>query len=327
MSLPPISFSFVTKDDDNKSQLTFHVMESDLDPITRFMVIVPQKIGCMSVSFDPTPKSDDTTVTIQSVAYHSECAEEGLPRKYGTRSMILGMLNVLKTIAKDRYPHLSTIELNDEASYPCPPFAVREDGKIKTFATDLLLQGNTYYERHLHITPCRETTKNILKTVKARVSRPADVSFSMFWKALVGEVANDTERKPEQLDWLSDHKESVREHFERHASVSWRNFFRSLYEQYNCVFFSCCWWRLCILFVMTRLVGAAWSVSFDRLPPKAFTLYQGGGGGKRRRGRSSIQTRKVREEIKSVIMRKLRGDPNNCPQKDIVDKTRTVHHL
>jgi hypothetical protein len=30
---------------------------------------------------------------------------------------------------------------------------------------------------------------------------------------------------------------------------------------------------------MTRLVGAAWGVSFDQLPHQAFTIHQGGGGG------------------------------------------------
>lgn len=233
-----------------------------------------------------------------------------MPRKYGTRSMLSGTLNFLKTISRERYPHLKSIELSDEATYPCPPFATKEDGKIKTFATDILLHGNTYYERHLNVIPCRDGIKRILEAAKSRASGPVDVPFSTFWEALVGEVARDTERKPEQLRWLRDRKQDIQDRFDQHGRTSWRTFFRALHKEYDCVFFSCCWWRLCILFNMTRLVGAAWTVSFDRLPRKAFTLHQvGGDGTRRKRGRVRTEERAIDKaidrEIDSVIRRKF----------------------
>lgn len=322
MSSPsPLQFEFVTRDDDDKKrERKFTVQEWDLDRVTRFLVVVPERGGCLTVSFDPRKKGVDHVVTIESVAHDPACADEceGLPRKYGTRSMILGTLNVLKTIARKRYPHLQTIELKDEGSYPrrqwpdadadgelfplkvedVPPYA------IETFAIDLLLHGETFYERHLKVIPCREITKIILETVKRRVSRPVDVSFSAFWKALTGDVARYTERNPEQLRWLDDHEAIIREKFERHGTASWRTLFRALHEAYDCAFFSCCWWRLCILFSMTRLVGAAWGVSFDQLPHQAFTIHQGGGGGGGFRGEID---EKVDRAIKAVISRKLRG--------------------
>ena len=200
---PPLRFSFSTNDDQTRGRrLTFSVLERDVDKTTRYFAILPERVGCITVSFDPRPGSHDHVAVIQSIQHDTECAQEGLPKKYGTRAMILGALNALKDISRERYPHLQTIELNDEAAYPCPPYAVSEDDKIKTFATDLLLRGETYYERYLRVKPCKQMVSDVVSDVKARVSKRSDVSFSDFWNTMVGELAIDPKRKPEEVDWL-----------------------------------------------------------------------------------------------------------------------------
>lgn len=323
---PPSEYKFVVHTDGDGSKevdrqtLTFSVVEKDISESTRMMVVLPrlpQRSGCMTLMFDPRPIGDDRTVVIESVKHDTNCAAEGLPRKYGTRAMILGTLNFLREIARERYPHLQEIELADEASYPCPPFAVEEDGNIKTFATDLLLSGTTYYERHLNVTPCKNSVLKSVNAVKRRVAEPVDLTFDTFWAKLTGDdgVENDTERTADQLRWLSDKKGSVRKVFERHGSTSWRVFFQNVHKKHGCVFFSCCWWRLCIVFDMTRLVGAAWVVSFGNLPQQQFTVVDdddndtrvGGGSGLRTAAYHRGIARKVQKEIDEVFDRKRRG--------------------
>lgn len=318
----PVSFKFVTQN--GKNTTTFFVLEKDIDRYTRFFVVVPERIGCVTLSFDPNPRHKDPVVTVQSIKHDKRCAEEGLPRKYGTRAMILGTLNVLKDIAHHRYPHLRTIELNDEASYPCPPFAVQEDNKIKTFATDLLLRNETYYERHLNVRPCREPIKQIVTATKSRVNRAIDVSFEAFWKNIGGSShaqqdagsPTDVHRAPEQIKWLHDNAPMIQQLFTEYYNrrQSWKVFFQRLHQEYGCTFFACSWWRLCVLFNMTRLVGAAWSVSFDRLPSQSYTILQqqehqhnrSQGG-----GHSDGKKKRAQKEIQNVITRNLRGRLNS----------------
>lgn len=308
---PPSEYNFIvyTKGDGGERTLTFTVVEKDVTESIRTMVVLPRRSGCMTLMFDPRPNSDDRTVVIESIKHDTNCAAEGLPRKYGTRAMILGTLNFLRDLARERYPHLREIELADEASYPCPPFAVEEDGKIKTFATDLLLSGATYYERHLNVKPCKKIVLQNVNSVKRRVARPVDMTFDTFWNRLTGVEEIDTERTADQLRWLSDKKDSVRRAFERHGSTSWRAFFQKVHKKHGCVFFSCCWWRLCIVFDMKRLLGAAWVVSFGNLPHQHYTTDDDihVGGASRPNNKSKRIARKVQKEINEVFSRKIRG--------------------
>lgn len=304
---PPLRLTFSTAhDNDNEKRLTFDVLEKDLDKHTRFFVVVPEKAGCVTISLDPSPGSDDRTAVIQSVKHDTTCAREGLPRKYGTRAMILGALNVLKNVAITRYPHLDTFELNDEAAYPCLPFTGEGEGKIKTFATDLLLRRETYYERHLNARPCKNTTTTIVESVKRRVSDSIDTAFSDFWKVLIGPVSRDIERKPKKVEWLHERKAAIQDIFQKNKHQSWQAFFQAIYKTYNCAFFACCWWRLCIFFDMTRLVGAAWYVPFSELPSRDISYSKKGGGGRGRQGKNV--SKKADREICSLIKNKLRGN-------------------
>lgn len=92
------------------TEYTFSVFERDVDARSRVMVVIPERAGCMTLMFDPRPEGEDPTVVVESVKHDSTCAEEGLPRKYGTRAMILGTMNVLVDVARSRYPHLKEFE-------------------------------------------------------------------------------------------------------------------------------------------------------------------------------------------------------------------------
>lgn len=318
-ALPPTSYKFFieSKEDDgehsDEKRLTFLVVERDRDENTRTMVVLPDYIGCVTLSFNPRPSQKwDDTVVVDSIKHDTKCAAEGLPRKYGTRAMILGTFNVLKELAKDRYPHLREFHLDDEASYPCPPFSVGNGKRIKTFATDLLLAGKTYYERHLNVKPCSVAVLNIVNNVKKRVTEPIDMTFDSFWTHLVGPVPHDTERTSEQLNWLVNRKDALRRSYEKSTTAhdNWREFFQTVHQKYGCVFFSCCWWRLCIMFNMTRLVGASWKVSFKRLPLQSFTIIQDenkSGGGRRPNHVSRKIDRRVQKEMQEVLDRKIKG--------------------
>jgi len=300
----PIAFDFKTEGEREGERLTFSVLEKDVDRRTRFMVVLPEGSGCVTLSFDPNPRNKDPVVAVQSVRHDTRCAAEGLPRKYGTRAMILGALNALKLASHSRYPHLREYELSDEASYPCPPFAVEEEKTIKTFATDLLLLGRTYYERHLNVKPRQPYVRDVANEVRRRVAGPVNIAFPVFWECMMTH-GNEVHRDADQLRWLSGNEAKIRRAYEKYSRKCWRAFFQSLHRRHGCVFFSCCWWRLCVFFDMTRLVGAAWYVSFARLPRQDIEIYQkqtGGGSPS-----STKKTQKADKEIAEVLARKIRG--------------------
>jgi hypothetical protein len=261
------------RDEDEKRELTFDATEDELDNRTRVLLVFPRYIGCVTVVFDPHVRGGENVAVIESVKHDRRCAVEGLPRKYGTRAMMLGTLHVLRDLARIRYPHLKEIELNDEASYPCPPYDVPDDGKdIKTFATDLLLQGHTYYERHLGVRPRKPQVDELVRGIKRRMTNPIDVDFDTFWYYITDrKIPRDMYRSPSKMRWLHQHQENIDNLFERtrHVNGSWSAFFRALHVEYGCVFFLCCWWRLCRFFDMTRLMGAAWFIPFEDLPRPA----------------------------------------------------------
>lgn len=124
------------------------------------------------------------------------------------------------------------------------------------------------------MTPRKPTIQKIVEDVKNRVARRIDVPFDKFWSTLTEKVeGHDKPRDKKQMKWLSGRKEAIREIFATKTSDrdNWQSLFRAIHEAYGCVFFSCCWWRLCVLFDMTKLVGASWFVPFESLPRQSFT--------------------------------------------------------
>lgn len=310
---PPLEhLVFVSKDADKNRWLTFHAIEKDIphDPTSRTLVVLPEKRGCVMLVFDPRP-GGDSTIIVQSVKHGQECAVEGLPRKYGTRAMILGTLNVLKYLAQGlrRYPHLKEIVLEDEATYPCPPLSNENGGTIRTFATDLLLSRQTYYERHLNVRPSRRLIADIVDSVKRRVEGPIDVTFTEFWSILTEArgVDNDIFRGPRLVEWLRKRESEVKELFGtcEEQEGTWGDFFKEIHKRWGCAFFSCCWWRLCVLFGMTRLAGACWTVPLTRLPQNDFEIRHTGGaagGGPPTKMRERA-AREIKDATRKRVMR------------------------
>lgn len=276
--------------------LRFDVLDRNIDSHRRSFVVAPRiGHGCVLMFLDP---QDDPVVVIEAVKYDTQYTAEGtppLPRKYGTRSMLLGAMHALMRLAARRYPHLREFHLADEASYPCAMLA--PNARVKTFATDLLLDGRTYYERHLNVRLLHPVIAGIADRVRQRVTLHMDLTWDAFWAALVAPRPHggDVERPPEHLAWLDGHRQALERMYARHYSRehSWRLFFQRVHARWGCRFFACCWWRLCVVFEMTRLAGAVWRVAFDDVPPlpdgaswrltKAKARDQQGGGGKKSR--------------------------------------------
>lgn len=289
--------------------LTFHAAERVQGRNARVFAVLPDRAGCVMILFDPSPRSRSHTAVLQNVTHDAECAQEGLPRKYGTRVMLLGALNIFKHIALTRYPHLREFQLDDEASYPCFPDTPEGDDRIRTFATDLLLQKHTYYERHLRVRPTTSHIKHIVKAVKKRISASIDAPFSEFWKAITdAPVARDFARHPKKLEWLAAHKDAIEREFKHHARKqhSWRKFFRTMHHIHNCLFFACCWWRLCIFFDMTPLMGASWHVRFDDLPILSYKIVQSALGGGGRKNKEGFQKR-VNKYLERTLTERVYG--------------------
>lgn len=240
---------------------------SEYDTVREF-VVAPEVRGGPCVVFHFGDPSLGSAVLIQSILYNSACSSDlPLVRRTGTRAMVLGAMHAFMRRARTLYPHLRSFELADEAHFPCPPISP----SIKTFATDLLLSKTTYYQRHLGVRPTTARTRALLDSVAVRLDAPvAAGGFDAFWTVL---TTADTAvpRTRRQMEWLGQRRDEIQRSYVRAASRgrTWRQLFRCLHAKYDCAFFACCWWRLCVRFGMTGLVGASWTVDFGDVPRPA----------------------------------------------------------
>jgi hypothetical protein len=271
-------FALEVNDPTDGSVMQFDVMEKRYDP-TRYELVVAPSVGsgCVLMLFDPTPRNADTVVIIEAIKYDKRCTSAGtppMPRKYGTRTMMLGAMHAMMFRAAQRYPHLAEFQLQDEAKYPCPDLA--PDATVKTFATDLLLDGRTYYERHIGMLPIESRVANIADGVRARMRTPIDMPFDDFWDALTVPSADrgDIWRPSEHYTWLESRKPELKQMYEQSRSDgdTWHAFFSRVHSRWNCAFFATCWWRLCQLFGMQRIVGATYRVAFEDVPSRVVLL-------------------------------------------------------
>ncbi len=239
----------------------------EYDQNSRYLIIAPGKVGhraalgCVVLTFSADP--DDDVVVLQTLLHDPACTAAGQ-----APLMVLGALHAMRAIAHEAYPHLRRVELADEShfppfrSFPCPPLS----RAVKTFATDVLLHGSTYYQRHLGMAPTRGVVASALRAAAERMRRPIDVrDFATWWGRLAEGGLGQT---AQQLEWLEAHEAEVRATFEAALSSgsSWGALFRELHERYDYAFFAACAPQLVAMFHLTPLLGAVWQVDMDALP-------------------------------------------------------------
>lgn len=210
--------------------------------------------------FDPSPKGDPAVV-ISAVAHDAKCSASGTPpleRKYGTRAMMLGTVHATMFLARSRWPHLRRFELSDESTFACD--AVSQ--KVRTFAVDLLLRDDTYYERHLNARPVREVVAWTAREVVRKSSEPVDAQE---WRDCVHAMPV---YDPQLASWVSANGRGVSALVDLHArsGSSWRALFTALSDAYGCAFFASYLDPLIEMFGMQRLLGASYSVEFADVP-------------------------------------------------------------
>ena len=172
-------------------------------------------------------------------------------KKDGTRVMLLGSTHAMIVISKERFPHLQSFVLQDEAT--C---------SIQHDAYDLFLHDETYFERCLNMEPVLERIKfakqAILSRINARISRRKP--FDSFWKSLT----NKRDDESEKLSWLLDNMIGIHEDYE--ISYTWRDFFIKMHHKYSGEFFAACGNQLFRIFRMSSMLGKQYIVKFEDLP-------------------------------------------------------------
>ena len=226
------------------------------------LLLAPRRVlgdlkGCVVMEWG----MDDDRVNIANIVHNESCSARNvapMEKKYGTRAMMLGSTHAMILIAKERFPHLNSFVLQDEATYKCLPLEI----KNRTFASDLLLRDDTYYERHLNMEPVLQRIKDakqaILSRVHARISRRK--SFESFWKSLTDKRDDELEK----LLWLLENKIGIREDYD--SSDTWRNFFIRMHQKHSCSFFAACGNQLIRIFHMSSMLGKQYIVNFEDLP-------------------------------------------------------------
>jgi hypothetical protein len=272
---------------------------------TSFMLLAPRRVpheqrGCVVMMFDPS-KGGDPVVAILTVAHDEACSAPDTPpleKKYGTRAMMLGSVHAMMFLARTRWPHLASFQLDDESTFPCMPL----DKKVRTFAADLLLQDRTYYDRHLNAKPLHPFVKRTTADVFERMKRPVDMTGSEF----AATMGDGTFAKP-VASWMAENMPDVADTVDLHreSGSSWRSLFTALSGAYGCAFFACCTTQLIDLFNMNRLLGAAYGVRFEAsgvsargataaapLTIDVRMLQDGGDGGSRNARRCALALRR-----------------------------------
>ena len=240
----------------------------DVDSTLSRLLLAPRRIpgkmhGCVVLEWNPNGDSSDGSVHIASIVYDAQCSENcPLEKKYGTRAMVIGSLQAMMTLARDRWPFLNSFCLQDSSTFQCPPL----ERVVHTFAVDLLVGDETYYERHLRVVPEKELVQEAKKRVLRRVHGkiPSDLQYNVFFKKMLdlidaNELILDSDAGKEKKLFLNEIYNDVRVSFE--SAVTWRDFFIRVQKDYGCSFFAASGPSLIDMFEMgPLLLGAAWTV-------------------------------------------------------------------
>ena len=267
----------------SNTHFIFDVLIHQANKHTVFMTLGPVPVTstchkCVFIEFDPFPTQNDDlghVATIQLFCFSERCGKEKpLEPKRGARSMLLGALYALLHLAhnEQRWPHLNTFSLNDESDYKCKlsNLPAAKQYPINTFATDLLTQNTTYYQRHLnaHLSSVQANTE--LKEVRKIITGPVSLKGFDFLKQLNHIMMTESGMRPnkEQSDWMTSNSVHLIQIFDDafNRGECWESAFKHVQAQFGCKMYACCFEQLIIFFNMFRLKGASYEVHAKELP-------------------------------------------------------------
>ena len=276
-----------TKDDDDsnierfvmtvKEEYSFDAelhVSTDSDEFSYFYIsprkIPGEKTGCVAMRFDAKQKVK--TIVVSRIVHHGQCTREDskpLEKKYGTRMMVLGALNVMKSLAAERWPALRSFHLQDESVFACLPL----EKAVRTFSTDLFLMDSTYYERHVGFELERADARKSKRALLKRVKRPLKQSYSTFddfWNTIAPIAIGGSYDGPtttEKTKWLERNVDEIRRIFSRSMGLNHtgREFFLELHSSFSCDFFASVGNALIDDYKVRELMGAAYKLPFGRL--------------------------------------------------------------
>jgi hypothetical protein len=189
---------------------------------------------CMLILID---SPDATTATLQSVSYDERCSSnEPMPRKIGTRAMVKGAFACIQML----FPKIETLSLTDETTLEC------NGKKVANANMSFILHGKTWYERAFGAEPVDKENYEELRRLYYH-SNLHDVPFRRIWK--------------QSLDLTPISRKEAKEMYKR--SSTWREFYRSIYDAYQCVpFIHITVYSPFALFSprMRTLVGEIWNI-------------------------------------------------------------------
>ena len=211
--------------------------------------------GCIHLTFD----SGDPDLCLQWFGYDPRCTKDpGMKRGFESKMMLVGALLAIQRLVGKK--NLDRLVLEDKSSFLCPP---RNSTDISTTVVSLLLNGVTYYQKLLGVSPSDKTVTDRLGRVLGRVSRDIETTFDVFWKYITQKHILQT-RHNEDIAWLTTNAAKIQAAFDK--SRSWRSFFKRVHKLFNCVFFECCFNQLSKMFRIDRIEGSNWVVALQDLP-------------------------------------------------------------
>ena len=221
-----------------------------------------EKMGCVVIIIDPSDRNI-TSANIFTLVHDHLCSAPGTPpleKKYGTRAMLLGSLYCVVHLSRTKWPWLTRFFLQDEGTYNCPPL----DMKVLTTASDYLVKDDMYYERHIGVHPDLKKVLNAKHRVLRLVKQDIAMNFKAFWETLVTSQRAFT--LDEKQEWLDDNRLVIKDIYNKESTITWRDLFIALQDEFGCSFFACTLMRLKEMFKMSPLIGAGWVVDFEELP-------------------------------------------------------------
>jgi len=260
---------------------TFDILLHQENENVIFMTLGPVPVSatcqkCVFLEFDPKPDDDDDLghiAIIQLFCFNEKCTKKGtqpLEPKNGSRSMLLGAMYALLHLAhkEKRWPHLTKFVLNDESDYKCKLTPSGPEYIINTFATDLLTQDKTYYQRHLNANLSAIRARKALMTVRAKITSQVSLSGSEFFKELKRLTTIGYKPNAEQTTWINSNISSLIKIFDdaKNAGESWETAFKVVQHRFSCKMYACFYEQLIVFFNLHYLKGASYEVGVKDLP-------------------------------------------------------------
>jgi hypothetical protein len=252
------------------NDVSFDIMERTQNIIGK-KISIGGKNNCIFITI---PNNKNTGFLHQLNTKHGGCEINNIPIR---REKTVGMLNIVFTIIKERFPYIKYIQLDDMSDFECN----LESGKVTSISLalyEIMFHQKTYYERHFNAYLVDKTLRQKYNDSKNNFLKAKPESFHFNNESLTMLLADDYVQ-----------------------TNNWKSFFEKLYEYNNKCILIAPWYKHTLLTIMDNISyeRQSWEIDLSNtlIQNIPYTIIQQNAGGKNTRKLIQKQKNKMEEAL------------------------------